>query len=314
MIEDDDMAGAAGKYAKLVQTLEKMYAAKQRDWHTHTTVYYGPPGTGKTRRAKYEAEAKYGADNVFWLPPPENGRLWWDGYNGEPAVIIDEYYGSFMPQTLLQRVCDRYPLRVPTKGSTVPLLAKEIWMTSNFEPVSWYKKGLGPLARRLTGDLGKMIEMTEEWIPPQPTNYKVIDLTCQETLDDTLSDRVKTLKREREEINDFDPDERVCPECGLDKGRYGLYMYTYNPPYAKCMDCIGKTECTGCSKDDHRWADCPENIDSPNWNGEYSGGCIEGSQYEKMIQENKRRRLQEIGRQDAMTRSQDDEDEDIEDK
>ena len=53
------MAGAAGKYAKLVQTLEKMYADKLRDWHTHTTVYYGPPGTGKTRRAKYEAEAKY---------------------------------------------------------------------------------------------------------------------------------------------------------------------------------------------------------------------------------------------------------------
>lgn len=219
LVDDDTLLRAVAQSHKFIEKLEKMYAAKQRDWHTYTHVYYGPPGTGKTRRAKFEAEAKYGADNVFWLPPPENGRLWWDGYNGEPAVIIDEYYGSFMPQTLLQRVCDRYPLRVPTKGSTVPLLAKEIWITSNFEPVSWYKKGLGPLARRLAEPLGRMVKMEEEWKPPAaepPT--EVIDLTCQETLDDTFSERVKTLKRERDEIRqELDApwelcDELLCPE------------------------------------------------------------------------------------------------------
>ena len=166
LIEDDDLAPTAGRHMRLVQTLEKTFAPTHRDWHSYTHVYYGPPGTGKTRRAKYEAERKYGAENVFWLPPPEAGKLWWDGYNGEPAVIIDEYYGSFMQQTLLQRICDRYPLRVPTKGSTTPLLAKEIWITSNFEPVAWYKKGLGPLARRLSGDLGVMEKMTTPWSPP----------------------------------------------------------------------------------------------------------------------------------------------------
>lgn len=157
---------AAIKHMRAWQEYEKMLSAKNRDWVTYTHVYYGEPGIGKTYRAKHEAEAKYGADNVFWLPPPENNRIWWDGYTGQPAVVIDEYYGSYMPQTLLQRICDRYPIRVPTKGSTTPFLAKELWITSNIEPCAWYKKGLGPLARRLEGSMGTIVHMTSQWSPP----------------------------------------------------------------------------------------------------------------------------------------------------
>jgi len=163
------------KHLRCWQEYEKMVSLKNRSWLTFTHVYYGPPGTGKTRRARYEAEAKYGAENVFWLPPPEGGRIWWDGYTGQPAVVIDEYYGSYMPQTLLQRICDRYPIRVPTKGSTTPMLAKELWITSNIEPVAWYKKGLGPLARRLSGEMGVMEHMHSEWVPPDPVVQQLVE-------------------------------------------------------------------------------------------------------------------------------------------
>lgn len=36
------------------------------------------------------------------------------------------------------RFCDRYPVRVETKGSSRPLCAEKIWFTSNVDPRNWY--------------------------------------------------------------------------------------------------------------------------------------------------------------------------------
>jgi len=159
-VEDDELAHHAIKFLKCVKELQKIYAVKNRSWPVYTIVYYGPPGTGKTKRAQHEA-----GPDAYWLSPPQNGSLWWDGYNGEENVVIDEFNGHFCAQTFLQRVLDRYPMRVPTKGDTVPLLCKRVWITSNVLPTQWYKKGLGALHRRLSGDNGVMIEMPLEHYP-----------------------------------------------------------------------------------------------------------------------------------------------------
>jgi len=36
------------------------------------------------------------------------------------------------------RWLDRYPVNVEIKGSSVPLLAENIWITSNIPPSMWY--------------------------------------------------------------------------------------------------------------------------------------------------------------------------------
>lgn len=129
----------------------KYLQAEARHWHTHTTVYYGPPGTGKSRRAMFEA-----GPNAFVLSAPNqsSGAVWWDGYDGQEHVVIDEFYG-WIPVTFMCRLCDRYPFTVQTKGGTVQFVAKRIWITSNKAPELWWpRSGLGAMHRRLEGDHG----------------------------------------------------------------------------------------------------------------------------------------------------------------
>lgn len=92
-------------------------------------VYWGPSETGKSRRAWEEA----GPDAYSKCPRSK----FWDGYQDEQNVVMDEFRGGIDIAHML-RWMDRYPIRVEVKGSTRPLNAKRIWITSNLPPVKWY--------------------------------------------------------------------------------------------------------------------------------------------------------------------------------
>lgn len=91
-------------------------------------VLQGPTGTGKS---------KFCLDNypnAYW----KQRSNWWDGYEDQDAVIIDEFYG-WLPFDLCLRLCDHYPLLVETKGGNVNFSSKTIVFTSNNLPNSWWK-------------------------------------------------------------------------------------------------------------------------------------------------------------------------------
>lgn len=92
-------------------------------------VYYGRTGTGKSRRAFEEA-----GSSVYVKDPRSK---FWCGYRGEPNIIIDEFRGGIDISHIL-RWFDRYPVRVELKGSSAPLKASKIWVTSNLHPRDWY--------------------------------------------------------------------------------------------------------------------------------------------------------------------------------
>lgn len=146
------------KYSRWAREYRLLTGKHIRSWLTYTTVYWGPPGTGKTRRVLAEA-----GPTAYWMKKPGQGQsLFFDGYDGEEDVVIDEFYG-WIPHDLLCRMCDRYPLKVDTKGGVVEFAPKRIWITSNKRPQDWYPKvGLGAMERRLSGDLGKVIFMGED--------------------------------------------------------------------------------------------------------------------------------------------------------
>lgn len=90
-------------------------------------------------------------DQLYVPMPPncEGGAQWFDGYEGQEAVLFDDYSGE-MPWTLLLRLLDRYPLRVPTKGGSVTWAAKRIYLTSNVPYQAWHPgKLITALERRL---------------------------------------------------------------------------------------------------------------------------------------------------------------------
>lgn len=107
-------------------------------------VYWGATGTGKSRRAWDEA----GVDAY----PKDPRTKFWCGYFGQANVIIDEFRGGIDVAHLL-RWLDRYPVSVEIKGSSIPLAASTIWITSNVNPRNWYPEldheTLNALLRRL---------------------------------------------------------------------------------------------------------------------------------------------------------------------
>lgn len=99
-------------------------------------VFWGPTGTGKSRRAWEEG----GVDAY----PKDPRSKFWDGYGDQLNVIMDEFRGTTkltsggIDISHLLRWFDRYPVRVEVKGSSRPLLATRIWITSNLSPECWY--------------------------------------------------------------------------------------------------------------------------------------------------------------------------------
>lgn len=107
-------------------------------------VYWGETSTGKSHRAWQEA----GMDAYAKDPRTK----FWDGYQSQKHVVCDEFRGVIDIANLL-RWLDKYPVRVETKGSTVPLGATTFWFTSNVNPSSWYpdcdEHTISALMRRL---------------------------------------------------------------------------------------------------------------------------------------------------------------------
>jgi len=92
-------------------------------------VFWGATGSGKSRRAW---------DESGWDAYCKDPRTkFWDGYQGEKNVVLDEFRGAIDLSHML-RWLDRYPVRVEIKGSSVCLRAENIWITSNLDPLDWY--------------------------------------------------------------------------------------------------------------------------------------------------------------------------------
>jgi hypothetical protein len=93
---------------------------------------------------------------AFWLPRPRDGGIWWDGYDGQEFVVVDEFEGWF-PQVVFKNLINHTPLMVETKGGSVPFLAKTVIFMSNTDPSLWWKRGWAPgVQRRMQEPIGEI--------------------------------------------------------------------------------------------------------------------------------------------------------------
>ncbi len=95
---------------------------------------WGPTGTGKSRFANLT----YG-DSIYRLPAPKSSGTWWQNYDNEETVLIDEMYGTRFKHGALLLLLDEWPTTVPDYGGDLVFNSKRIIFTSNSPPEEWYR-------------------------------------------------------------------------------------------------------------------------------------------------------------------------------
>ncbi len=99
-----------GDYVRYHRGFEKvLFMVRKESTRTFrkvtTVVYHGETGSGKTRAAV--------TDECYMMHP--DGPEWWDGYEGEKHLVIDEYSNQYRITRLLG-LLDGYQIRLPIKG------------------------------------------------------------------------------------------------------------------------------------------------------------------------------------------------------
>lgn len=119
------------KYHKGLEKIARHYTCEEtkefRDLDVQ--VYWGKTGTGKTRKAVEENPSHYILRN--------EQTIWFDGYDGQDTLIIDEFKNWIQITTLLGYL-DGYQLRLPIKGDFTYANWKKVIITSNIDPREWY--------------------------------------------------------------------------------------------------------------------------------------------------------------------------------
>lgn len=110
------------KYREMV--LQEKYKEFRK---VEVIVLEGKTGQGKTRKAMEEATYKINADDLQW----------WDGYNGQKCILIDEYNNQ-VPITKILNLLDGYQLRLPFKGGHTYAYWNKVYITTNKNWDEWH--------------------------------------------------------------------------------------------------------------------------------------------------------------------------------
>lgn len=119
----------------------KNMICKKRNWEMHIVWVHGPSGSGKT---------KWVIKNYPDLFIKGSDDTWFDGYNNESAILIDDIdKDNKFNRNFMLRFTDRYPMKLPYKGGFHEMTSKYIVFTSNYEPEEIYPNDDAVL-RRIT--------------------------------------------------------------------------------------------------------------------------------------------------------------------
>jgi len=150
------------KYQKGIDHLRlALPSAPRPAVNVDSVVYVGPSGTGKSHRLRQECPP---GPEWFWM---RKGK-WWDGYQGQPGVVLDEFRDTWMPREDLLRLLDIGDLTVEKKGGMIRMMAIRFRFSTNVHPKAWYRgvQGKGPWeADPLRRRLRRIELMTEVYQP-----------------------------------------------------------------------------------------------------------------------------------------------------
>lgn len=136
-VNDDATFSVAAKNLNFLQKF-RMVVLKKEFRDIKINIFIGPSGVGKSHNVWSK-----GMDNLYNVPKKnKRGTLWFDNYNGEERILIDEFKGWISLLELLV-LLDKYPLQLQVKGGYVNAEFTEVNICSNYDIEEWYPNSFG---------------------------------------------------------------------------------------------------------------------------------------------------------------------------
>lgn len=154
-----------GAFIKFSKGIEKLIHERSKrevpDWrNVEVIVLTGPTGCGKTRMAHQESD-------IFDIVCT-GSRLWFDGYEGQKTLLLDEFGREAVNFEFLLRLLDGYKMRLEVKGGFTYAEWTKVYITSNINMCDWYgNRDISALIRRVSKTI-------TEW--PVGTNVNVTEV------------------------------------------------------------------------------------------------------------------------------------------
>jgi len=121
----DKHKGTYIRYYKGIERVRQLHNEAEAEAFrmVEVVVHSGPTGCGKTRAAMTE-------EGIYKIQGDQ--LQWWDGYEGQRTILIDEYSNN-IPITVLLGLLDGYKLRLPVKGGFSYARWTKVHMTTNLK-------------------------------------------------------------------------------------------------------------------------------------------------------------------------------------
>jgi len=161
--------------AQQIRVAEKylMYNEEPRGGRATVYWYWGKSGTGKTERAYREV-------NLDDLYVKNTDTKWFDGYDGQEDVILDDFRDNWMSFTTLMALLNSREVRTEYKGGTRQFKAINIWITCPFHPEVLYpedREEMWQLIRRIDHIVHFVADVAEVGgvivVPPEDVNLGI---------------------------------------------------------------------------------------------------------------------------------------------
>lgn len=152
--------GAYMRYSRAVTTYRSLSRATTSRPPPKIRWLWGPSGVGKTRSLStwLTSMELTVSDDCYFLSTTPTGT-WWDGYEGQKVVVLDDFRGTWFPHHVALRIFDRLPYKVPAHGQQLPLVSEYFFVTTNMPPTQTYAQDPAGAFMRRVDDYGEVIEM-----------------------------------------------------------------------------------------------------------------------------------------------------------
>jgi len=116
----------------------KRLKTPRRTEKSFVILFLGPSGRGKSTTMLKLAQH---LGSFFMTAEAKKSGIYFDGYDGEDVLVMDEFDGYQMTPTMFNRICDFTPCTLPCHGSPgVQMTSRYVLIASNYHPKYWWRK------------------------------------------------------------------------------------------------------------------------------------------------------------------------------